>query len=112
MHDMSQTVTNPFLIGFFKLRLKGIDHLQYVVEQDFPIPELPVLTTALIAVATWPFSRELSSFTSSIRQLHNTKREQARRIRPTAKSDREQSTKRCLPGHTDRSTVNEGEGHR
>lgn len=64
---------------------------------------LPVFTTLLMTLATWPFSRELSSLTSSIRQLHSTNREQARRTRPMARSDREQSTKRCLPGvETDR----------
>lgn len=58
---------------------------------------LPVLMTLLMTLDTWPFSSELSSFTSSIRQLHRTNKEQARRIRPMTKSDREQSTKRCLP---------------
>lgn len=58
---------------------------------------LPVLMTSLMAVATWPLSRELSSLTSSIKQLHSTSREKASRIRPMVKSDREESTKRCLP---------------
>lgn len=58
---------------------------------------LPVLTTLLIALATWPFSRELSSLTNMIKQLQSTNTEQARRIRPMAKSDKELPTKRCLP---------------
>uniref|UniRef100_A0A8C6PUB1 Uncharacterized protein n=1 Tax=Nothobranchius furzeri TaxID=105023 RepID=A0A8C6PUB1_NOTFU len=58
---------------------------------------LPVLRILLMELATCPFSREFSSLTSRMRQLHRTNREQVRRIRPTAKSDREQSTNRCLP---------------
>lgn len=54
-----------------------------------------------MALATRPFSRELSTLTSSIKQLHSTNREQARRIRPMDKSDKEHFTKRCLPGRGD-----------
>lgn len=54
-----------------------------------------------MALATRPFSRELSTLTSSIKQLHSTNREQARRIRPMDKSDKVHFTKRCLPGQGD-----------
>lgn len=54
-----------------------------------------------MALATRPFSRELRTLTSSTKQLHSTNREQARRIRPMDKSDKEHFTKRCLPGGGD-----------
>lgn len=59
---------------------------------------LPVFTTLLIARDNCPFRRELSSLTSSIRQQHSTNKEEAKRIKPISKSDKEQFTKRCLPG--------------
>lgn len=66
----------------------------------------PVLMILWMTRATCPLSKEFSSFTRSIRQVQRTSREAARRMRPTARSDRGESTNRCLPGqHMDQCTV-------
>lgn len=65
-----------------------------------------VLRTFLMTTATCPFSIELSSLTMRIRQEQSTSRERASRIRPTAISDRFTSTKRCVPGNTQKHAHN------
>lgn len=55
-----------------------------------------------MTTATWPLSIELSSFTIKMRQVHRASREQARRIRPTAMSERLVFTKMWLPVWTER----------
>lgn len=59
-----------------------------------------------MTTATCPFSIELSSLTMRIRQEQSTSRERASRIRPTAISDRFTSTKRCVPGNTQKHAHN------
>uniref|UniRef100_A0AAY4BIB9 Uncharacterized protein n=1 Tax=Denticeps clupeoides TaxID=299321 RepID=A0AAY4BIB9_9TELE len=61
------------------------------------VSTLPVLISWWITLVTCPLSKELSSLTRSTRQLQRTSRDAAKRISPTAKSDMEESTKRCLP---------------
>ncbi|KAJ0033032.1 hypothetical protein NQD34_000139, partial [Periophthalmus magnuspinnatus] len=56
----------------------------------------PVLRIFFMTDATCPFSIELSSLTMRMRHEQSTRRDRARRIRPTARSDRGTSTKRCL----------------
>ncbi len=57
----------------------------------------PVLMTLWMTFATWPLRRELSSLTSSSRQVQRTAIEPARRIRPTLRSDSSVDTNKCLP---------------
>lgn len=57
----------------------------------------PVLMTLWMAFATWPWRRELSSLTSSSRQVQSTAREAARRIRPTVRSESCVDTNKCPP---------------
>uniref|UniRef100_A0A3B3QC27 Uncharacterized protein n=1 Tax=Paramormyrops kingsleyae TaxID=1676925 RepID=A0A3B3QC27_9TELE len=65
----------------------------------------PVLMIFWMTLATCPFRRELSSLTNRIKQVQRTAREVASRIRPTHRSDMEQSANRCLPEGT-RSQIN------
>lgn len=58
---------------------------------------LPVLMILFITFASWPLSREFNSLTSSKRLTQRTNKEQTSRMRPMAKSDREESANRCLP---------------
>ena len=57
----------------------------------------PVLSTFLMTTATCPFSMELSSLTMRMRQVQRQSRDRARRMRPTATSDRVVLAKMCLP---------------
>uniref|UniRef100_A0A3Q3JU54 Uncharacterized protein n=1 Tax=Monopterus albus TaxID=43700 RepID=A0A3Q3JU54_MONAL len=66
-------------------------------ENFFWLPYIPVLSTFLMTTATCPFSMELSSLTMRMRQVQRTNKDRARRMRPTARSGKVVSTKRCLP---------------
>uniref|UniRef100_A0A4W5RHY5 Uncharacterized protein n=1 Tax=Hucho hucho TaxID=62062 RepID=A0A4W5RHY5_9TELE len=65
----------------------------------------PVLMILWMALATWPWSRELSSLTSSNKQVHRSRREQVSRMRPTVRSDNHESTNRWLPRDINRGLV-------
>lgn len=51
-----------------------------------------------MTTATWPLSMELSTLTMRMRQVQRMSRDRARRMRPTARSERFTLTKRCVPG--------------
>ena len=56
-----------------------------------------VLRIFLRTKATWPVSMELSGLKMKTRQLQSTSKEQASKMRPTARSVSGTSTKMCLP---------------
>lgn len=78
-------------------------HLIATARQGMFLFLSPVFSTFLMTTATCPFSMELSSLTMRMRQLQRTNRDTTSRIRPTARSGRVTSTKRCVPV-TDRQT--------
>lgn len=93
----AQLESKPFGSRYCQ-RLYGNQESSLVLDSVNP----PVLMTFCIALATWPFSTEFSSLTSMIRQEHSTIREPASSISPTAKSGREESTNKWLPGWRNR----------
>lgn len=65
----------------------------------------PVFITRLMTEANCPLSKELSSLTVRTRQVHSTRRDDAKRISPTTRSDRFTATKRWTPRRTSRLAV-------